>query len=345
MSVYAVAISGGVDSAVTATRLLKEGHDVFGVTMLLFDENTDALIEGAKTVTDYLGIPHYICDLRAEFKKEVIDYFVNSYKSGLTPNPCAICNKKIKLNKLLQFAKGLGADYMATGHYAKLLHDNGVAKLYESANSKKDQSYFLSLTSIDCLKYIRFPLQDIVDKSVTRELAKSYGLPNFAKTDSQDICFVPNNDYVSVINKYSLTKNIVGDFILNGKVIGKHNGLVKYTIGQRKGLGISYKYPLYVTKIDAERNTVVLGKRADLLRTEFIVKDINILGDIPCGEKLFVKIRSGNKKFYANIEQLNNCLKIKLLEPNSIAICPGQVCAVYDNKGKVLAGGIILFAN
>ncbi len=343
MSVYAVAISGGVDSAVTAAKLLKDGHDVFGVTMLLTDQNKDTLIEAAKTVADNLKIPHYICDLRTEFKKNVIDYFVNAYRSGLTPNPCAICNKKIKLSKLLQFAKNHGADYMATGHYAKLVHDKDTTELYEGANFNKDQSYFLSLTSIDHLKYIRFPLQNITDKSITRELAKSYGLPNFAKTDSQDICFVTNNDYVSVINKYSSTSNIVGDFVLNGKTVGKHNGIANYTIGQRKGLGISYACPLYVTMIDAKNNTITLGKRVDLLKNTFILNDVNFLSEISSKEKLFVKIRSGNKKLSAKVDQSKDGLKIKLLEPNVTAVCPGQVCAVYNTNGKVIAGGLITF--
>ncbi len=232
---------------------------------------------------------------------------------------------------------------MATGHYAKLVHDKDTTELYEGANFNKDQSYFLSLTSIDHLKYIRFPLQNITDKSITRELAKSYGLPNFAKTDSQDICFVTNNDYVSVINKYSSTSNIVGDFVLNGKTVGKHNGIANYTIGQRKGLGISYACPLYVTMIDAKNNTITLGKRVDLLKNTFILNDVNFLSEISSKEKLFVKIRSGNKKLSANVDQSNDGLKIKLLEPNVTAVCPGQVCAVYNTNGKIIAGGLITF--
>lgn len=339
MSVYAVAISGGVDSAVTAMKLLQSGHDVFGVTMIIDDKNTEKLLLSAKSVTEHLKISHYICDLRTEFKKEVIDYFVKSYQHGLTPNPCAICNKKIKLHKLLQFALDRGADFLATGHYARI--SNG--QLYESANVSKDQSYFLSLTSQKDLNYVRCPLQNIIDKSVTRKLAKAYGLPNFAKLDSQDICFVPNNDYVSVVHEHSMTSDIEGNFILNSRAIGKHKGLIHYTIGQRRGLGISHSFPLYVVSLNWQRNTVTLGKRSDLLQKSFAVENVNILADISQDEYLFVKIRSGHKKFKAQIKKLDSGLEVILLEPNTIAICPGQVCAVYNEEGHVLCGGTIAY--
>ncbi len=339
MSIYAVAISGGVDSAVTATKLLHAGHDVFGVTMVTDDKTKDSLLIGAKTIAEHLNIPHYICDLCSEFKKEVIDYFVKSYQKGLTPNPCAVCNKKIKLHKLLQFARDKGADFLATGHYAKV----NDGQLYEGANLLKDQSYFLSLTSKDDLKYVCCPLQDITNKSLTREMAKSYGLPNFAKSDSQDICFVPNNDYIAVIHAYSDAQDVSGDFILDNMPVGKHKGIIHYTIGQRRGLGISsHTCPLYVTAIDSENNNVALGKHSDLIRTSFYVKDVNILANVPQNENLFVKIRSGSKKFNAKINKLDsNAFEVNLLEPNTIAICPGQVCAVYDANGQVLCGGII----
>lgn len=344
MSIYAVAISGGVDSAVTATTLLKEGHEVFGITMVIDDRNKDCLVQGAKVVTDYLKIPHYIYDLCSEFKREVIDYFITSYQMGLTPNPCAVCNKKIKLHKLLKFAQDKGADYLATGHYARLQHIDNRVELYESENTTKDQSYFLSLTSIDDLKYVRFPLQNIKNKSITRKLAKSYGLPNFAKVDSQDICFVPNNDYVSVIHKYSDAPDVMGDFILNGKAVGKHRGLIHYTIGQRRGLNISYSYPLYVISTDFKKNTITLGKRTDLLKDNFLIRDVNTfcdIGNVSSNSQFFVKIRSGNKKFLAEVKLVKNNIAVHLLEPNTTAVCPGQIGCIYDKAGRVIAGGII----
>lgn len=348
MSVYAVALSGGVDSSTVAALLLKSGHEVFGVTMLTQQDGCQTVINKASEVAKQLGIKHYIVDVIDDFKKEIIDYFINSYLQGTTPNPCAICNRKIKLNKLLIFAKEKGADYLATGHYANIEYIDNNLYLKESKNKLKDQSYFLSLTSKDHLKYIKTPLSNITNKKETRELAKSFGLNNFQEKDSQDICFIKNNDYISFIRNNIEDKTLLdrrGNIILqnNCTVVSQHKGLINYTIGQRRGLGISYREPLYVTNINYINNTVIVSTKEDLIIETFDVNQFNWLLNINtnCFE-CYVKVRSGHSKFKALINVANNDLvTINLLEPNTVAICPGQVCALYNEDNIVIGAGII----
>lgn len=345
---YAVALSGGVDSSTVAAMLLKEGHEVFGVTMLTQPDGCESVIKKASIVAKQLGIKHYVLDVIDEFKKEVIDYFINSYLNGTTPNPCAICNKKIKLNKLLIFAKEKGADYLATGHYASIEYINNNVYLKESNNKLKDQSYFLSLTSKEHLKYIKTPLSNINNKRETRELAKSFGLSNFQEKDSQDICFIKNNDYISFIRNNIEDKRLLdrqGNIILKNSntILSQHKGLVNYTTGQRRGLGISNSEPLYVTNINYNNNTITVGTKKDLLIKTFNVNQFNwLIEQENSSFECYVKVRSGHSKFKAlvNINDINN-VTVNLLEDNTVAICPGQVCVLYNNKNIVIGAGII----
>ncbi|MBR1944121.1 MAG: tRNA 2-thiouridine(34) synthase MnmA [Alphaproteobacteria bacterium] len=345
---YAVALSGGVDSSTTAAMLLNEGHEVFGVTMLLQSTGCQMVIDKASKVAQQLGIKHYVFDAINEFKKEVIDYFINSYMTGTTPNPCAICNKKIKLNKLLSFAQEKGADYLATGHYANIECINNDVFLKESKNSLKDQSYFLSLTSREHLKYIKTPLCNITHKQETRNLAKSFGLNNFHEKDSQDICFIRNGDYISFIRDNIEDKKLLnkcGNIILqsNGNCIAQHKGLVNYTIGQRRGLGIPNNEPLYVTNINYSNNTLTVGIKRDLLVKTFQVNQFNWLLDINDNKfECHVRIRAGHSKYKSLVEIISNdVVNVHLLENNTVAVCPGQVCALYNKDNVVIGAGII----
>ncbi len=394
MTIYAVAMSGGVDSSTVAALLLREGHEVFGVTMLTqATPDCQNVINNASKVAKQLNIKHYVLDIIDDFKKEVIDYFISAYLQGTTPNPCAICNKKIKLSKLLMFAKEKGADYLATGHYASIDYINNTLYLKESKNLLKDQSYFLSLTDKEHLKYIKTPLSNITNKLETRTLAKQFGLSNFQEKDSQDICFIKHNDYISFIKDNIKNEKLIskrGDIILQNtdNIIAQHNGLMNYTIGQRKGIGISYSEPLYVINMDYIKNQVTVGTKKDLLVKQFKVKQMNWLLEHNNDFECYVKVRSGHSKFKAliNIQtninnvfqhniQANNTTKVNinveynsnicennnmqhnnnkddcimhyneilvnLLEPNTVAICPGQVCALYNEYNTVIGAGII----
>ena len=348
MDSYAVALSGGVDSSTVAAILLNKGYEVFGVTMLT-QASSRNIVEKASKSAKQLGIKHYVLNIIDEFKKEVIDYFINSYLNGTTPNPCAICNKKIKLNKLLIFAQEKGANYLATGHYASIKYIDNNLYLKESKNLLKDQSYFLSLTDKEHLKYIKTPLSNITNKEETRELAKKFGLENYKEKDSQDVCFIKDNNYKLFIennieNKQLLNKN--GNIILqsNGQVISNHRGLINYTIGQRRGLGIANTEPLYVTNINYLNNTLTVGTKQNLIVRNFKVTQLNWLINIINNDfECFVKVRSGHSKFKALINKNdNNCININLLETNTVAICPGQVCALYNNENVVIGAGIIM---
>ena len=345
---YAVALSGGVDSSTTAAILLNQGYEIFGVTMLTQQNGCQNVIDRASEVAKQLCIEHYIFDVIDEFKKEVIDYFINSYLNGITPNPCAICNRKIKLNKLLAFAQEKGADYLATGHYANIDYINNNLYLRESKNLLKDQSYFLSLTSKEHLKYIKTPLCNIQNKQETRDLAKKFGLNNFQEQDSQDICFIRNGDYISFIRENMEDKSLLdnhGDVILKNtnNIISQHKGLINYTIGQRRGLGIANKEPLYVTKIDINNNALIVGNKRDLIIKEFQVNQLNWLLNINNNEfECYVKVRAGHSKYKSLVRIVDNdTISITLLEDNTVAICPGQICALYKNDNVVIGAGII----
>ena len=313
-----VAMSGGVDSSTTAYLLQKEGYNIAGATMRLIDD--EKAINDAKEVCQKLGIKHYVFDLTKEFKEIVINNFIESYKSGQTPNPCVLCNKKFKFGLFYQKAKEeLNADYIATGHYAKV--ENG--KLISSNTINKDQSYFLYGIDKEVLKHVIFPLEKYKSKDEVREVARSAGLSLSNKKDSQEVCFIPNDDYPKYLEEYMKEKAKPGNIYLeDNTIIGKHHGLIYYTIGQRKGLNISYKEPLYVLEIDTKNNALIVGPNKSLFKTQLLANNINILVDeLP--SNVLAKIRSRGDKQEATIEKEDDKILVTFKEPVR-AITKGQ---------------------
>lgn len=331
-----VAMSGGVDSSACAYILKNEGYEVVGATMRLIDDKkTENSIRDAKEVCDVLGIKHYVFDLRDEFKKIVINNFIEAYKMGITPNPCVVCNKYFKFGLFYDKCLEIGIDMMATGHYAKVY--DGLLKFADTAN--KDQSYFLYGINKDVLNHVIFPLEKFSSKEEVREIAKKAGLNVSSKKDSQEVCFVPNDDYKTFLEA-NLGKQKSGDICLSdGSVLGKHNGLTNYTIGQRKGLNISYKEPLYVVEIDVDNNRIIVGTNEELFRDELIAKDINLLVDrLPYD--VYIKVRSRGKLIRGTVDFFGDKAKVKLYEKER-AITKGQSVVFYDATMTCLGGGII----
>lgn len=338
MNKVLLGMSGGVDSSVSALLLKNEGYEVIGATMVLFDtNNTNVSIEDAKKVCNFLKIEHHVIDLKEDFKKHVIDNFIYCYRNGLTPNPCVECNRFLKFGALYEKAKELGCDYIATGHYAKVI-DN---KLYKADSIEKDQTYFLYKIKKDILSHVIFPLSKYTNKDEIRQIAYDNNLCVAKKKDSQEICFIPNDDYVSYLNNNMVEKSVPGEFILkDGTKLGKHKGIIYYTIGQRKGLGISYKNPLYVLDINKSNNTIILGDEKDLYSTTLIADNINILVDtLPT--KVNARVRYRSKEAKASLEILSdNKVKVIFDEPQK-SITLGQSVVFYDND-QCLGGGIII---
>jgi len=336
-----IGMSGGVDSSVAACLLKEEGKEVIGATMLLLDDKkTKQAIEDAKNICKKLGIKHYIFDLRKEFKKEVIDNFIEAYKSGKTPNPCVNCNKYFKFGLFYQKAKKLGADYIATGHYAKIKNN----RLVMSDVTEKDQSYFLCQIDKEILPHILFPLNKYKSKEEIRNLARTFQLPVSEKKDSQEICFIPKDDYKLFLKDKNINKK-EGNIILTDKtILGKHQGLYQYTIGQRKGLNISYKEPLYVIKIDTKTNSLIVGKNKELFKQELFANNMNYLikKEEFNNTKLFAKIRSRGEleEVESVTEEENN--RIHVIFKNKLrAITPGQLIVFYNEKKECLGGAYI----
>lgn len=339
------AMSGGVDSSVAAAILQKDGYDVIGATMKIWPSELCGKegsklccslkdIEDAKRVCDKLGIRHYVLNLEKVFYKCVIDYFVKEYLDGRTPNPCIVCNEKIKFGALMKKAEALGCDYVATGHYARIEKNS---RLKEAADKTKDQSYVLFALTEKLLEKILFPLGDLTKNNV-RSIAKDLGLGVHEKPDSQEICFVPNNDYASFIKEYCRIKDKQGDILdISGKVLGKHKGYWNYTIGQRKGLGISAPKPLYVLEIKPKENIVVAGEAGFVKKTRFIVKEAVWCNKEVFNKELDVKIRYNHKKARAILKDLGKKrIEIEFKEAQN-AITPGQAAVFYD--GEYVAGG------
>lgn len=362
-------MSGGVDSSVTAALLHEQGYDVVGVTLQLYDYGAAVAKKGAccagqdiydaRRVAENLGFPHYVLNYEDNFKQSVIDGFVESYLQGETPIPCVKCNQTVKFRDLLRVAHELGADCMATGHYIQRIWnpETGVAELHRAADVTKDQSYFLFATTQEQLDFLRFPLGGW-DKSITRAHADRLGLVNAAKPDSQDICFVPNGDYAAVVKKIAPEAARPGDIMhIDGRKLGEHTGIVNYTIGQRKGLGIGGGHndandPFYVVKIDAGANRVLVGPKEALARDIVMVKESNwLLAGLRPGApegasvgkdplQVQVKLRSMTRAVDATLyPNADGTAEIHLAEPQ-YGVSPGQAAVVYDG-GRVLGGGWI----
>ena len=349
-----VAMSGGVDSSVVAGLMKEEGYDVTGITLKLYDDAKQSKegrqccagqdILDAKRVSEQLNINHEILYYQKKFKQEVIDNFIESYSLGETPTPCVQCNQTVKFRDLFKYSKDLKADALITGHYIKRIQTNGKSSMYRAKDFSRDQSYFLFSTTQDQLDYLRFPLGDI-EKMETRKIAKKLNLNVAEKPDSQDICFVPNGDYSSVIKKFRPESFNSGKIIdIKGKVIGQHDGIINYTIGQRRGIKIADKDPLYVIKIDNNNNTIVVGPKEALKINKIILRELNILGSKNELEKeIKIKVRSTGKLLRAKVKIDTNKAEVNILDGES-GISPGQACVFYlnDEAGdKVLGGGWI----
>ena len=349
-----IAMSGGVDSSTVAGIMKKEGYNIIGVTLKLYDDNKESKntkqcctgqdIMDAKRVAQKLDIDHKIFYYQSKFKESVVDNFVESYLNGETPIPCVQCNKTVKFNDLFQESKNLNADALITGHYVKSLTKNNTTNMYRAVDESRDQSYFLFNTTREQLNYLRFPLGGML-KSETREIAKELGLNVAEKPDSQDICFVPNGDYVSVIEKIRPDAFKKGNIkSSDGKVLGVHNGIVNFTIGQRRGIKIAAKDPLYVINIDPKKNEIVVGPKIELLKKDIILRDLNLLADKTDFDKeIFVKVRSTGKLIRSKLNIKDKFAHLNLFD-DEFGISPGQACVFYskDKFGdKVLGGGWI----
>lgn len=335
-----VAMSGGVDSSVAAYKMLENGFNVIGVTLTMGRKCDQDAVNDAKKVSEKLGIKHFALDASNDFDKNVLNYFESSYLSGETPNPCAMCNKFVKFKKIIEFMKENNANFIATGHYAKIVENNSIFELHKGDDIKKDQSYFLTMLDYDFLQYIKFPLHDILDKSETREIARKIGLHVADKKDSQDICFISDNNYKrylfeerNIKPKDGLIKHV------NGEVLGRHNGIINYTIGQRKGIGVSYGKPIYVVKIDGKNNIVYVGDEKELYSNTLTIKNVNILNDIIHDKDLHFgfKLRSTHNEESGKIELLDDNRAKITLDEETRAITKGQLCSVY--YGDMIIGG------
>jgi tRNA-specific 2-thiouridylase len=353
-----VAMSGGVDSSVVAAQLAEEGYDVVGVTLQLYDHGAALAKKGAccagrdihdaRRVAETMGFPHYVLDYENMFREAVIDEFADAYLAGATPVPCIRCNERVKFKDLLATARDLDADCMATGHYIQRKMGLAGPELHQAADANRDQSYFLFSTTAEQLAYLRFPLGGLASKAETRALAARYGLPVADKPDSQDICFVPNGDYAAVIEKLRPGAADPGDIVdLGGTVLGRHGGIIHYTIGQRRGLGIGgLGDPLYVVRLDPATRRVIVGPKEALSTRTIPLKEINWLGDAPFDSRpewqVEVKVRSTRAPRPALLRPLGPTeAEVELLSPEE-GVSPGQACVFYAGEGsRVLGGGWI----
>lgn len=334
-----IGMSGGVDSSVAAYLMLRQGYRCEGATMRLF-ENTD---QDARAVCQRLGIPFHILDNREIFRQTVMQDFVRCYESGLTPNPCILCNRKIKFDLFLQQARELGCDCIVTGHYARIRQENGRYLLYKAADTAKDQSYFLYALTQDQLAHARFPLGELT-KTEVRQIAEEQGFINAKKHDSQDICFVPDGDYFAFLERFTQKTYENGDFLdLNGNVVGKHHGAVGYTMGQRKGLGLAMGAPVYVCDKDMEKNTVTVGPNEALFTKELVARDWNWIAFPALTEpvRCKAKARSRMAEQDATVYPMEDGLAKVIFDEPQRAITPGQAVVLYDGD-TVIGGGTII---
>jgi tRNA-specific 2-thiouridylase len=354
-----VAMSGGVDSSVVAGLLKAEGYDVVGITLQLYDHGQAMArkgaccagqdIQDARRVAEALQIPHYVLDYEARFKQAVMGEFADSYVAGETPVPCVACNQKIKFRDLLETAEGLGAQALATGHYVKSMPGESGFELHRAEDKDRDQSYFLFATTKKQLAFLRFPLGDR-PKEETRALAREFGLAVAQKSDSQDICFVPTGRYTQVIERLRPGAAEPGNIVhVDGCVLGRHGGIINYTIGQRKGLGIAAPEPLYVVKLDAARREVVVGPREALRARTLVLRDVNWLGDesfadtVQSGIEVLARIRSTGPLQPATVSLDKDSVAVDLADGEE-GVSPGQACVFYAATGggeRLLGGGWI----
>jgi len=353
-----VAMSGGVDSSVVAAMLAEEGYDVVGVTLQLYDHGAALAKKGAccagidihdaRRVAEDMGFPHYVLDYENIFKDAVIDEFADSYLAGATPVPCIRCNERVKFKDLLQTARDLDADCMATGHYIQRKLGAHGPELHSAADANRDQSYFLFSTTPEQLDYLRFPLGHLPSKEATRKLAAKYDLAVADKPDSQDICFVPNGDYAAVIEKLRPGAAEPGEIVDTlGNILGSHNGVIHYTIGQRRGLGIGgLADPLYVVRLDVDAKQVIVGPKSLLSTRTIPVREINWLGDGAftdmSAREISVKVRSTRPPRPAILRPISATeAEVELLTPEE-GVSPGQACVFYDpDSSRILGGGWI----
>ncbi|RDY24782.1 tRNA 2-thiouridine(34) synthase MnmA [Romboutsia maritimum] len=351
-----IGMSGGVDSSVAAYLLKKQGYDVIGVTMKLWQDDDDDLIENeggccslaavedARRVAEKIGIPFYVLNFRDVFKEKVIDYFIDEYLNGRTPNPCIACNKHIKFDDFYKKARQIGCDYVATGHYAKIEKDEETGRYFlkKSITDKKDQTYALYNMTQEQLEHTLLPIGDY-EKDKVREIAKEMGMDVYNKPDSQEICFVKDNDYANYVKKHSKKRIEEGYFVdTKGNVLGKHKGIVNYTIGQRKGLGIAFGKPMFVVDIDSKKNTVILGSNEDIFNKELIATDVNLINIDEIKEPIRVqaKIRYSAKPADATVyKHEEDSIRIVFDEPQR-AMTKGQSVVMYI--GDVVVGGGII---
>src|SRR5437660_2900875 len=359
-----LAMSGGVDSSVTAALLKSEGYDVVGITLQLYDHGAATHRKGAccagrdihdaRNVAERIGIPHYVLDYESRFRESVIDNFADSYASGETPVPCIECNRSVKFRDLLKTARELGASALATGHYvASRPQADGTRALVCAADSDRDQSYFLFATTREQLDYLRFPLGDMT-KSQTRELARRFGLTVADKHDSQDICFVPTGRYTDIIGRLRPNAMEPGDIVdMDGRLLGRHQGIAHFTVGQRKGLGIASGHPLYVVRLDAGSRRVVVGPREALRMDRIVLRDVNWIGDgaLACvigeGIEMFVRVRSTRPPQPAFLRAGQDGYEVELVA-GEVGGSPGHAFVFYDapsGQARVLGGGFIRSAS
>jgi tRNA-specific 2-thiouridylase len=347
-----VAMSGGVDSSVTAALMADQGFEVVGVTLQLYDDGgmkgrvgsccAGQDISDARRVAQDLAIPHYVLDYETKFRESVIDDFVETYAAGETPIPCVRCNQTVKFRDLLAAAKDLGADFLATGHYVRRVDGDDGPELHQGADPSRDQSYFLFATTREQLEYLRFPLGDM-EKTETRAIADRFRLKVAAKPDSQDICFVPDGDYARTIQRLMPEAAVPGDIVhVDGRVLGQHKGIIHYTVGQRRGLGLGGGDPLYVVRLEPKDNRVIVGDNEALAVTKFRLRDMNWLTTKPPTAEIRgeVKVRSTRPPVSGTLTATPDGGAMVELDQPEYGVAPGQACVVYRGT-RVLGGGWI----